>query len=123
MFAVSEGVHQVHVVRLQRLHAGLHHRVGLCVEVRSLQDDEVGPLEVEELIPNLERNVDLFLCEATLAGPESDSPERGHLTADEALAAADGPVLLTHRPAELPPPDGMPLAEDGLVVEVEPLKR
>ncbi len=76
-----------------------------------------------EEIAGIARGADLFLCEATLAGPESDSPERGHLSADEALAAADGPILLTHRPAELPPPDGMPLAEDGLVIEVERVAR
>ena len=43
---------------------------------------------------------------------------RGHLSADEALAAADGPILLTHRPIELPPPDGVRLAHDGLVLDV-----
>jgi ribonuclease BN (tRNA processing enzyme) len=67
----------------------------------------------------LAAGADLFLCEATLADPTEEPELRGHLTADEALAAADGPVLLTHRPAELPVPDEMPLARDGLVVEVE----
>ena len=32
--------------------------------------------------------------------------------------ANDGPILLTHRPVELPQPDGVPCAYDGLVVEV-----
>jgi ribonuclease BN (tRNA processing enzyme) len=71
-----------------------------------------------EEIAALAAGADLFLCEATLADANGEPALRGHLTAEEALAAADGPVLLTHRPAELPPPDGTPLARDGLVVEV-----
>jgi ribonuclease BN (tRNA processing enzyme) len=66
----------------------------------------------------LARGADLFLCEATLADAAGDGLPRGHLSADEALAAADGPVLLTHRPVELAPPDGVPVAHDGLVVQV-----
>lgn len=69
-------------------------------------------------LAGLARGADLFLCEATLADANGEPALRGHLTAEEALAAADGPVLLTHRPAELPAPDGTPLARDGLVVEV-----
>jgi ribonuclease BN (tRNA processing enzyme) len=69
-------------------------------------------------LAELARGADLFLCEATLAEGGRDGTPRGHLSASEALAAADGPVLLTHRPVELPPPDGVPLAYDGLVVEV-----
>ena len=74
-----------------------------------------GP--TEELAA-LARGADLFLCEATLADPGKDGRPRGHLSADEAIATADGPILLTHRPVELPPPDGVPVARDGLVVEV-----
>jgi ribonuclease BN (tRNA processing enzyme) len=66
----------------------------------------------------LARGADLFVCEATLADPSKDGPPRGHLTADEALAAADGRILLTHRPVELPDPDGIDVARDGLVVDV-----
>ena len=66
----------------------------------------------------LARGADLFLCEATLADPGADGLPRGHLSAEEALAAADGPILLTHRPIELPPPDNVPVAHDGLVVEL-----
>ncbi|HSK15139.1 MAG TPA: MBL fold metallo-hydrolase [Gaiellaceae bacterium] len=61
---------------------------------------------------------DLFLCEATLADGAAEGWPRGHLSVAEALAAADGPTLLTHRPVELPTPDGVPVARDGLVVEV-----
>ena len=66
----------------------------------------------------LAAGADLFVCEATLADAARDGPPRGHLTAEEALAAADGPILLTHRPIELPAPDGVPLARDGLVLEL-----
>jgi ribonuclease BN (tRNA processing enzyme) len=72
-----------------------------------------------EELAALARGADLFLCEATLATTDGEPSRRGHLTAEEALAAADGPVLLTHRPAELPAPDGTQLARDGLVVDVE----
>jgi ribonuclease BN (tRNA processing enzyme) len=69
-------------------------------------------------LAELGRGADLFLCEATLAEGGKDGTPRGHLSASEALAAADGPILLTHRPVELPPPDGVRLAYDGLVVDV-----
>ena len=68
--------------------------------------------------PGSAQGADLFLCEATLSDAASDGLPRGHLSAEEALAAADGPVLLTHRPIELPPPNGVPVARDGLVVQV-----
>ena len=71
-----------------------------------------------EELGTLARGADLFLCEATLAEGADEGMPRGHLTASEALAAADGPILLTHRPIELPTPNGVPVARDGLVVEV-----
>jgi ribonuclease BN (tRNA processing enzyme) len=73
-----------------------------------------------DALSEIAAGADLFLCEATLADGVGEEGVRGHLTVAEALAAADGPVLLTHRPAELPTPDGTPLARDGLVVEVRP---
>jgi ribonuclease BN (tRNA processing enzyme) len=66
----------------------------------------------------LAREADLFVCEATLASPGDEGDPRGHLAAEEALEAADGPVLLTHRPVELPAPTGARLAQDGLAVEL-----
>jgi ribonuclease BN (tRNA processing enzyme) len=69
-------------------------------------------------LADLARGADLFLCEATLERPASEPGLRGHLAPDEAVAAADGPVLLTHRPIELPSPDGVPVAYDGLRVEI-----
>jgi ribonuclease BN (tRNA processing enzyme) len=69
-------------------------------------------------LADLARGATLFLVEATLSSAAADTPQRGHLSAEEALAAADGPVLLTHRPAELPAPEGVDLAHDGLVVDI-----
>jgi ribonuclease BN (tRNA processing enzyme) len=66
----------------------------------------------------LAAGADLFLCEATLEHGSSEGQPRGHLAAEEALAHADGPVLLTHRPIELAAPADAPLARDGLVVDV-----
>ena len=71
-----------------------------------------------EQLSTLARGADLFVCEATLSRGDKDGEPRGHLSAEEALAAADGPVLLTHRPVELPVPDGVVTAQDGLVVEI-----
>ncbi|HEY7196908.1 MAG TPA: MBL fold metallo-hydrolase [Gaiellaceae bacterium] len=70
-----------------------------------------------EQLADLARGADLFLCEATLKSPDRDGPPRGHLTAEEAHAASDGRLLLTHRPIELPL-DGDDVACDGLVVDV-----
>ena len=64
------------------------------------------------------RGADLFLCEATLASPEAEGGDRGHLAAEEAVQmfAESGAarLLLTHRPHELPVDDGLELAYDGL---------
>jgi ribonuclease BN (tRNA processing enzyme) len=72
-------------------------------------------------LAELARDVDLFVCEATLLRGDLDGPPRGHLSADEAVAAFEASgarrLLLTHRPDELPL-DGLELAYDGLVVEV-----
>ncbi len=69
-------------------------------------------------LADLARGADLFLCEATLGEDSEDADPRGHLAAHEALAAADGPILLTHRPIELPAPDGTQVASDGLAVDL-----
>jgi ribonuclease BN (tRNA processing enzyme) len=70
----------------------------------------------------LARDSDLFVCEATLDRAADDGQPRGHLSADEALAAASEArtrrVLLTHRPAELGVPDGVEQAYDGLELDV-----
>jgi ribonuclease BN (tRNA processing enzyme) len=69
-------------------------------------------------LAHLAKGADLFVCEATLAHGDKDGTPRGHLSAEEALAAADGPILLTHRPIELPSPDGIQVAHDGLTLDL-----
>jgi ribonuclease BN (tRNA processing enzyme) len=68
------------------------------------------------------RGADLFLCEATLAAGEADNEPRGHLSADEAIAAFEASgakrLVLTHRPQELPFPDGVEFAYEGLELEL-----
>ncbi len=68
----------------------------------------------------LARGADLFLCEATLES--DDSEPRGHMNAREAAAAAlqasAKRLLLVHRPVELPVPDGLELARDGLEISL-----
>jgi ribonuclease BN (tRNA processing enzyme) len=82
---------------------------------------DTGP---SKRIADLARDVDLFVCEATLETGEADGEPRGHLSAEEALEsyAASGArsLLLTHRPSELPTPKGIALAYDGMEVEVVP---
>jgi ribonuclease BN (tRNA processing enzyme) len=68
------------------------------------------------------RGADLFLCEATLASGEADNEPRGHLAADEAIAAFEASgakrLVLTHHPQELPLPDGVEFAYEGLELEL-----
>jgi ribonuclease BN (tRNA processing enzyme) len=72
-------------------------------------------------LAELARGADLFLCEATLAESEPEN-DRGHLTGDEAVAAfqASGAkrLIVIHRPDELPLPDEVERARDGLEVEL-----
>lgn len=66
----------------------------------------------------LAKDADLFLCEATLLGPEP--AERGHLTGDEALeafrAAGARRLVVIHRPDELPLDPAVERARDGDVL-------
>jgi ribonuclease BN (tRNA processing enzyme) len=68
------------------------------------------------------RDADLFVCEATLLRGELDGEPRGHLSLDEAVHAFEESnarrLLITHRPYELPEPDGYELAYDGLELDV-----
>jgi ribonuclease BN (tRNA processing enzyme) len=70
-----------------------------------------------DALPELARDADLFLCEATLLAPNPEGGTRGHLSADEAEAAfkAAGAkrLLLTHRPAERPLANGYEQVYDG----------
>jgi ribonuclease BN (tRNA processing enzyme) len=78
---------------------------------------DTGPTDA---LARLAADADVFLCEATL---ENGEPEpRGHLSAAEAAAAALAArarrLLLVHRPIELPTPDGLELAYDGLELKL-----
>jgi ribonuclease BN (tRNA processing enzyme) len=76
---------------------------------------DTGPCEG---LRRVAAGADLFVCEATLGSDGESADPRGHLSAEEALAHADGRVLLTHRPVELDVPAGTLSASDGLVVDV-----
>jgi ribonuclease BN (tRNA processing enzyme) len=69
------------------------------------------------------RDADLFLCEATLAeSREGGNGLRGHLSAEEAMAAFEESgaqrLVIIHRPDELPIADGIERAADGDVFEL-----
>jgi ribonuclease BN (tRNA processing enzyme) len=68
------------------------------------------------------RDADLFVCEATLRHGQLDGEPRGHLSLEEAVAIFDASgarrLLVTHRPCELPTPEEIELAYDGMELEV-----
>jgi ribonuclease BN (tRNA processing enzyme) len=69
------------------------------------------------------RDADLFLCEATLKeSREGGDGLRGHLSAEEAIAAFEESgarrLVIIHRPQELSLPDGVERAADGDVYEL-----
>ena len=68
-----------------------------------------------DALPALAADADLFLCEATLAKEETDL--RGHLTADEAVAAFRDSgarrLVVIHRPHELALDETLERAYDG----------
>ncbi|HXF97666.1 MAG TPA: MBL fold metallo-hydrolase [Gaiellaceae bacterium] len=68
------------------------------------------------------RDADLFVCEATLLRGELDGEPRGHLSLEEAVEAFEASgarrLLVTHRPCELPTPEGYELAYDGLRIDI-----
>jgi ribonuclease BN (tRNA processing enzyme) len=72
-------------------------------------------------LTELARGADLFLCEATLAASEPPE-ERGHLSADEAVAAFEAAgakrLVVIHRPDELPLNGGVERAYDGLELDL-----
>ena len=73
-------------------------------------------------LPELGRDADLFVCEATLLEAKPEGGTRGHLAVSEALAAfaASGArrLLITHRPEELPLDPELEQAYDGLEIEI-----
>jgi ribonuclease BN (tRNA processing enzyme) len=75
-----------------------------------------------DALPELARDADLFVCEATLAQPNPEGGVRGHLAAaeaDEAFRASGAKrLLVTHRPYERPLTDEFEQAYDGLELEL-----
>jgi ribonuclease BN (tRNA processing enzyme) len=75
-----------------------------------------------ERLAELARDVDLFVCEATLLTGDADGTPRGHLSLDEVQESFEASgakrLLITHRPRELPTDDGYELAFDGLELEI-----
>ena len=73
-------------------------------------------------LPELARDADLFLCEATLERPSSEGGIRGHLAADEARDAFEASgakrLLLTHRPSERPLEPQYEQVHDGFELEL-----
>jgi ribonuclease BN (tRNA processing enzyme) len=63
-----------------------------------------------------------MICEATLIAAKPEGGTRGHLSADEAVAAFRDSgakrLLLTHRPDELPLDPGLERAYDGYELEL-----
>jgi ribonuclease BN (tRNA processing enzyme) len=81
-----------------------------------------GDSAPSEHLAEVARDADLFLCEATLVNGTLEHDLRGHLSADEALAAFRASrakrLLLTHRPGELETPLDVELARDGLTLDL-----
>jgi ribonuclease BN (tRNA processing enzyme) len=102
------------------LHYG-HNAFALRVERDGVVLAYSGDSAVSDVLVDVARDADLFLCEATLAEPELTEPV-GHMTADDALQLARRAnarrLLLTHRPIDRPVPGGAEAAYDGLVVEL-----
>src|SRR5262249_60327922 len=70
----------------------------------------------------LTANADLFLRESTLLAPHPEGGTRGHLAADEAVAAFEESgaqrLLLTHRPHERPLDSSLEQVHDGMEVDL-----
>ena len=75
-----------------------------------------------DALPELARDADLFVCEATLEAPNPEGGTRGHLAADEADDAFKRSgakrLLLTHRPKERELDARYEQVHDGYEVEL-----
>ena len=75
-----------------------------------------------DALVQLAQDADLFVCEATLLAPNPEGGTRGHLAADEAVAAFERSrakrLLLTHRPFERPLDGSFEQAYDGMQLDV-----
>jgi ribonuclease BN (tRNA processing enzyme) len=76
----------------------------------------------DDALPELARDADLFVCEATLLAPNPEGGTRGHLAAEEADEAfrqsGAKRLLLTHRPVERPLANGYEQAYDGFELDL-----
>jgi ribonuclease BN (tRNA processing enzyme) len=81
-----------------------------------------GDSAPSDALVEVAREADLFVCEATLVDDEADGVPRGHLSADEAVAAFAASkarrLLITHRPDELDLPRELERAQDGLELDL-----
>jgi ribonuclease BN (tRNA processing enzyme) len=81
-----------------------------------------GDCAPSEQLVEMAHDADLFLCEATLIDADGDAQPRGHLSADEAVAAFEASgakrLLLTHRPDELALDASLERAQPGMVVDL-----
>jgi ribonuclease BN (tRNA processing enzyme) len=81
-----------------------------------------GDSAPSDTLVEVARDADLFVCEATLLSGDKDAAPRGHLSAEEAIAAFDASgakrLLVTHRPQELDLPAGYERAYDGLELDL-----
>ena len=111
----------LHVTALRLPHYTLR-TYGLRVSNESHSLAYSGDTGPSERLIELARGVDLFICEATLERGELDGTPRGHLAADEAVAAFESSgakrLLITHRPDELSLPEGLQQAYDGLELDI-----
>jgi ribonuclease BN (tRNA processing enzyme) len=81
-----------------------------------------GDSAPSDALVDVARDADLFLCEATLAAPREGDGLRGHLAAEEAVAAFEQSgakrLVIVHRPHELSLDGGLVRAADGDVFDV-----
>jgi ribonuclease BN (tRNA processing enzyme) len=73
-------------------------------------------------LPEIARDADLFVCEATLLQPNPEGGVRGHLSSSEAVQAFEasgaGRLLITHRPFERPLESSLEQASDGMRIDL-----
>ena len=121
---VEDEPFEVHGLRITAIRLPHYQLVtfGLRVSNGSRSFAYSGDSGPSERLAELARDVDLFLCEATLERGELDGHPRGHLSADEAVAAFEASgarrLLLTHRPRELALPNELEQAYDGLEIDL-----
>ena len=98
-----------------------HNAFALRVERDGVVLAYSGDSAFSEVLVDIARDADLFLCEATLAEPELTEAV-GHMTADDALELARRAnvrrLVLTHRSVDRPVPTGAEAAYDRLVVDL-----